>query len=150
MDVLLTLHILAAVIWVGGGVTLHVLGRIAGASGDRRRMNEFSETAEFLGPRLYAPLSMLLLVMGILLVDKAGYEQSDAFVGIGYAGWIASFLIGVLYYPRAGKRRAEIVAGDGIDSPAFLANYRQAATVSTVEITILLLVVVAMGVKPGV
>ncbi len=147
--VLLALHILCAVLWVGGGATLHAMGSLAAKSGDRDRMNQFSIDAAFIGPRLYAPLSAILLVAGIFLVDKAGYDMSAPWIGVGYAGWIISFLIGVLYYPRADKRRAAVVAAEGVGSDAFLASYRQVMHVNTIELTILLLVVVDMAIKPS-
>ena len=128
---------------------MHAFGRLARKSGDRERMNQFSKDAAFIGPRFYAPLSAVLLIAGIFLVKKAGYEMSDAFVSIGFTGWIISFLVGVLYYPRAGKRREAIVASDGLQSDAFLASYAQVAKVNMIELTILLLVVIDMALKPG-
>ena len=146
---LLAVHILAAVLWVGGGVTLHVIGRLAQKSGDRERMNQFSKDAAYIGPRLYAPLSVILLLVGFPLVDKAGYEMSDAFISIAFAGWIASFLIGILYYSRADKKREAIVASEGLGSDAFLASYKQVAMINSIELTILILVVLDMTLKPG-
>jgi len=146
---LLAVHILAAVLWVGGGATLHVMGRIAQKSGDRERMNQFSIDAAYIGPRLYAPLSIILLLVGFPLVNKAGYDMSDAFIGIAFAGWIASFLIGILYYSRADKKRAAIVASEGVESDAFLASYQQVAMVNSIELLILVLVVLDMAIKPG-
>lgn len=146
---LLAVHILAAVLWVGGGATLHVMGRLARKSGDRQRMNQFSIDAAYIGPRLYAPLSIILLLVGFPLVDKAGYDMSDTFISIAFAGWIASFLIGILYYSRADKKRAAIVETEGVDSDAFLASYDQVARVNSIELLILVLVVLDMALKPG-
>lgn len=146
---LLAIHILAAVLWVGGGATLQVMGRIARRSGDRERMNQFSKDAAYIGPRLYAPLSIILLLVGFPLVDKAGYELSDTFISIAFAGWIVSFLIGILYYARADRKREAIVASEGVGSDAFLASYAQVARVNVIELTILVLVVLDMAIKPG-
>jgi len=147
--VLLALHILFAVLWVGGAGTLHAIGRLAAASGDRQRMLQFSKDAEFLGPRFYAPLSLGLLVAGILLVNEVGYDQSELWIMLAYTAWLISFAIGIGYYPRVGRKRDTILATDGLESDAFLANYKQVATVSLVELTILLLVVIDMAIKPG-
>ena len=146
--VLLAVHILAAVLWVGGGATLHAMGRMAEKSGDRNRMNQFSIDAAFLGPRFYGPLSIVLLAVAIPLVDKAGYDMSDLWVSIGFTVWIISFLLGTLYYSRADKRRAAIVASEGVESEGFLAGYHQVARVNTIELTLLLLVVIDMAIKP--
>ncbi len=147
--VLLTIHMLCAALWVGGGVTLHALGRMALGSGDRERMQQFSLDAEKIGPRFYAPLSLLMLAAGIFLVDKAGAEMSALWVNLGFAGWIVSFLIGILYYPRAGRKRDAIIASEGKESDAFLAQYVRVANVNLLELTILLLIVVDMTIKPG-
>lgn len=146
---LLAVHILAAVLWVGGGAAITILARRAASSGDRQQMLQFSRDADWIGPRFYAPLSVLLLIMGILLVNEAGYEHSDPFVSIGYAGWVISFLIGTVFYSRANREREEIVQREGVESDAFMANFRRVATVSTLEVALLLAVVVAMAVKPG-
>ena len=84
-----------------------------------------------------------------LLVSERGYEQSQLWITLAYIGWFTSFLIGILYYSRKGKQLDEIVAGEGIESDAFLANYNAVANVNTFELGILLLVVIDMAVKPG-
>ncbi len=147
--VLLALHLLCAVLWVGGSGTLHAMGRIAQKSGDRQRMLQFSKDAEFIGPRLYAPLSLGLLIFGVLLVNNVGYDHSDLWITLAYVGWLSSFVIGVGFYPRAARKRDAILADEGLESDKFLENYVQTATISMVEMTILLLVVVDMAIKPG-
>ncbi len=144
----LMLHILAAVLWVGGGVTLHVLGRVALASGDRQRMLQFSRDANHIGPRFYAPLSIVLLICGFVLVNKENWDMSEPFVSIAMAGWVISFLIGVGYYARAGKQQEAIVEKGGLDSPEFLALYKQVANVNAIETLILVLIVLDMTWKP--
>lgn len=147
--VLLTLHVVCAVLWIGGGATLHVIGRRVLASGDRKRMQDYSRDADFIGPRFYAPLSLVLLVAGMLLVDKVGGDFSDTWISLGLAGWIVSFVIGILYYPRAARRREAIVDSDGLDSDVYLAQFRQVSSVNLIELTILLLVIADMTLKPG-
>jgi len=146
----LFLHIGAAVLWVGGGITLHVIGRRALASGDRQRMLQFSQDADWIGPRFYAPLSIVLLLAGFKLVSDLNYDMSTTFVSIGLTGWLISFGIGIGYYSRAAKKRDEVVAAEGLDGPGFLASYKQVANVNAIEISILLFVVFAMSWKMGV
>ena len=45
--------------------------------------------------------------------------------------------------------RDAIIAAEGLESDAFLAQYMQVANVNLVEITLLLLVVIDMAIKPG-
>ena len=51
-ELLLTIHVLAAVIWVGGGTAMHILGRRVLKRGDGEEIYEFSQlwiTLAFIG-----------------------------------------------------------------------------------------------------
>jgi len=150
-DLLVTLHVLAAVLWVGGGVTLHVLMRRALRLADRKAQHERFTELEWLGDRFYPAFSLLLIIAGILLVtrDEGGWEFSDTFIQIGLTGWVISFLIGIGFYGREGKKRAGIVEAEGADSPAVAASFRRTVMVNSFELLILLAVVVDMTIKPG-
>jgi uncharacterized membrane protein len=147
-EFLLTVHVLAAVIWVGGGVMMHIFGRLATKDGPEHQL-AFTQQSIRLGNIIFAPLAVILLVAGVLLVDEVGYSYGDPWISMGFFGFLVSFLLGVAYYPGAGRKYGEIVAGEGPGSPAAQALYRRTATVNTVELTILLLVIVAMTTKPG-
>jgi uncharacterized membrane protein len=147
-EFLLTVHVLCAVIWVGGAVMTHVFGRLARKEGPEGQL-VFTGQATRLGYLVFAPLSVILLVAGVLLVDEVGYSYGDLWVTIGFLGFLTSFVLGIGYYPRAGRRYGEIAAGDGPGSPAAEWIYRRTATVNMVELSILLLVIIAMTTKPG-
>ena len=147
-EFLLAVHVLAAVIWVGGGVTMHIFGRLATKEGPERQLAFTGESIR-IGNMVYAPLAVILLIAGVLLVDEVGYSYGDLWIGIGFLGFLVSFVLGVGYYGRAGKRYAEVAAGEGPGSPAAQAIYQRTAGVNMVELTVLLLVVINMAVKPG-
>ena len=147
-EFLLTVHVLAAVIWVGGAVMLHIFGRLATKDGPEQQLI-FTQHSIRLGNFIFAPLAVILLVAGVLLVNEVGYSYGDPWIGIGFLGFLVSFLLGAGYYPGAGRRYGEVVAGEGPGSPAAQALYRRTATVNMAELTILLLVIVAMTTKPG-
>ena len=75
-EFLLTVHVLAAVIWVGGGVAMHIARhvRCASAATSTTRVRVHALDATWLGPRLFAPMSSIVLVAGSLLVNEAGYD----------------------------------------------------------------------------
>ena len=150
-DLLISLHVLAAVLWVGGGVTLHILMRRALKLPDRRAQHERFTELEWLGERFYPIFSIVLIIAAILLVteDDHGWEFGDTFIQIGLAGWIISFLIGIGFYGREGKKRAALVETEGPESPAVAASFRRTAMVNSFELLILLIVVVDMTTKPG-
>ena len=45
-----------------------------------------------------------MLIAGIFLVSEAGYEFSQAWIGIALAGWLFSFIVGVGYYGPQDKK----------------------------------------------
>jgi uncharacterized membrane protein len=148
-EFLLTIHVLAAVIWVGGGIAMHILGRRVLKRGNSEEIYKFSGEVNTVAMRLYAPTSLILLVAGILLVNEAGYEFSQLWITLAFLGWIFSFVVGVGYYGPQDKKLQALVAADGPTAPGVVTNVRQALFVNQIEILILLLVVVDMTVKPG-
>ena len=102
-----------------------------------------------MGSRVYAPLSLLLLVFGIVLVGEAGYEHSDPWISFAYLAWLIAFLLGAAVYPRVLKRVDDAVAEHGRASPEASGYVRNFLALNTIEITLLLLVVIDMAVKPG-
>jgi uncharacterized membrane protein len=148
-EFLLTIHVLAAVIWLGGGIAMHILGRRVLKRNDPQEIYKFSEEVNIIGLRLYAPTSLVLLVAGILLVNEVGYEFSQLWITFGFLGWIFSFLVGIGYYGPQDKKLQTLVAAEGPTAPGVVANVRQALLVNSIEILILLLVVIDMTTKPG-
>ena len=148
-EFLLTIHVLAAVIWVGGGIAMHILGRRVLRRNDPEEIYKFSAEVNLIGMRLYAPTSLILLVAGILLVNEAGYEFSQLWITLGFLGWIFSFIVGIAYYGPQDKKLQALVAAEGPTAPGVVENVRQALMVNSFEILILVLVVIDMTVKPG-
>ena len=149
-DLLLTVHVLAAVIWVGGSIAMHILSRRVLSRGDNREIHAFSMEINKVSMRLYAPTSLILLIAGILLVtDSPAYEFSQAFVAIALVGWLFSFIVGVGYYGPQDKKLQLLVAERGPDDPSVVANVRATLNVNSFEVTILTLIVIDMTLKPG-
>lgn len=116
-EFLLSVHLLAAVLWVGGGVSVFIFARFAKSAGGQRLL-DFSREANLIGPRFYAPLSLILLVAGFLLIDEAGYDFSQTWISLGLAGWFLSFVVGVAFYGPQQKRLEEAAATEAPTDPA--------------------------------
>jgi uncharacterized membrane protein len=148
-DFLLTVHVLAATLWVGGAVTLHIALRRAMKSATGQELHGRVAELEEIGGRFYPIFSLILIVAGVFLVDEAGYEFDQTWITLALTGWVISFLIGITFYPREGKRRGRILAEHGPESPAVGGSIRRTVMVNSFEMLILLLVVVDMTTKPG-
>jgi uncharacterized membrane protein len=144
----LAIHILCAVIWVGGGVSVHVLGRWTQKRGDDEIV-AFNRDAVRLGNILYAPLAIVLIIPGVLLVEEVGYSYGDMWISLGFLGWLFSLVVGLGFYPAQARRVEAAVTADGPAAPDAQSAIRRILLVNSIEITILLLVVIDMAVKPG-
>src|ERR671919_2739735 len=87
-DWLLLGHILSAIAWVGGAITMQIMGNRLVRAESAEAVAAFSRTAEWIGPRLYMPASLAVLGFGIALVSV-----SDAW-SIGQL-WIILALVGI-------------------------------------------------------
>ncbi len=148
-EFLLTIHVLAAVVWVGGGIAMHILGRRVLKRDDPQEIYEFSKEVNTVAMRLYAPTSLILLIAGIFLVNEAGYEFSQLWITLAFLGWAFSFVVGIGYYGPQDKKLQALVAAEGPTATGVAENVRQALFVNQIEILILVLVVIDMTTKPG-
>jgi uncharacterized membrane protein len=133
----LAVHIVCAVVWAGGAVAIQILGRMYAASGDVAAMLDFNRRAVRLATWLFAPLAVVLIVAGVLLVEEVGYEYTAPWIVLGFIGLVFSLAVGVGYSSWEARR---------IDAAA---GIRRVLAVNALQVLVLLLVVVDMAVKPG-
>ena len=148
-EFLLFVHVLAVVLWVGGGTTLHVLGRRVKRAGDPERRLAFARDATWVGNRLYAPLAVVLVIGGVLLVVEGGYEFSELWITLGFTGWTISLVLGIGFYARQERKLDELAAREGAAAPATERAIDRVQTVNALEVLMLVLVIADMVVKPG-
>ena len=110
-DWLLFLHVLAAMVWVGGGVLLAVSGARVLRDPDPAAVGRFTGSLRVLGPLVLAPATIAVLGLGIgLVVDSDVWDFGQLWVGLGLALFAVAFLIGAVWQSRtalAATRAAE-------------------------------------------
>ena len=148
-ELYLAVHILSAVLWVGGGVSVHILGRWVAREGDPERMVVFNRDAVKIGNVFYAPLAIVLIVAGVLLVEEVGYSYGDLWITLGFVGWLFSLALGVGFNAQQSRKFEAAVAAGGPASADAQAGIRRILMVNSIEVLVLVLVVVDMAVKPG-
>jgi uncharacterized membrane protein len=146
---LLLVHIVTAVAWVGGGVMLTILAALAVRSSLPGRKAEFAHEAAFVGERIFAPLSVLLIIFGAWAVHEGHWKYSTAWVTIGIVGWIVSFLIGIGFLAPQSKKIARAIDAEGPDSKTVSDLITRILLVARVDSAILVLIVADMVLKPG-
>ena len=90
-------HIIGAIVWVGGGLMLSVIGLRARRSGDVGIIRDFAQTLAYVGLRLFMPAVLVLLVTGVLLVLSGGGNFGQLWILLALGGFAVAFVIGVGY-----------------------------------------------------
>lgn len=145
-----TIHVIAAVMWVGGVILSQVYAAVAFGSGEKTRVLGFIRIQAWLGKRYFAPASVVLILAGIAMVIESGWEFADIWIVMGITLWVASVIIGAGFLtPRSEKLTVELEQ-KGLDDPGVQGLADQLALLSRADLVILLLVVIVMVVKPGI
>src|SRR6266571_4849262 len=100
---LLFVHVLSAMVWLGGGLTLMVAGFRARSSARPEAVAEFAGTVPFVGLRVLMPSVIVLLVTGIWQVlASSAWSFSQLWVRLALGLFILAFLVGAVYLSRVG------------------------------------------------
>jgi len=143
------IHVMAAVVWVGGALFSSVLGARIARTNDGPRMAGFSGDIEHIGMRLFLPASFLLVLTGTAMMLNGDLDWGQLWVDYGLAIWLLGFVLGIGYFgPQTGQLKT-LIEEEGPDSPVVKERIRQILTVSHLELVLLLGVVWAMAVKPS-
>jgi uncharacterized membrane protein len=149
-DLLLLIHILAALTWVGGSVMLTVLGARVVRSGDPGRIVAFTKDSEWVGPRIIAPSALALLGVGIgMVIENPAWEFSQLWIILALIGFAITFIGGLTFFGPESKRIARLIETEGAESPEAQRRGRRILLVSRLDTLLLVLLVVDMVLKPG-
>jgi uncharacterized membrane protein len=100
-DWLRFLHVLAAMVWIGGGVMLAVTGARALRDPDRGAVGRFAGSLRVLGPLVLAPATVAVLGLGIwLVVDSDAWDFGQLWVQLGLGLFVAAASIGAAHQGR--------------------------------------------------
>jgi uncharacterized membrane protein len=147
-ELLLFLHVTAAIVWLGSAFFLQALIFRAERISDHAMKKSLGDSAEWLARRIFIPASLLVLLFGVLLVLDSPLQFDDLWILIGLGGFLFSFLVGIGLIEPEGKRIGQTIARVGPDHPEVAHRIRKINLISRVELVILYLVVADMVVKP--
>jgi uncharacterized membrane protein len=130
-------HVLSAVVWVGGACTLQTFAIRINATG--------------VGNRIFLPSSIILLVSGIFTIRESSgaWSYDQTWVQIGLAMILVSIAIGAGFLGPEAGRISRAIEKDGVESPDAKRHITRIFLVSRFELILLLLVIFDMVVKPG-
>ena len=140
------LHVVAAVIWIGGAFIMIMFGVKAERSRDEAELVGAVRQVAWAAERIYVPSSIATLVFG-LITTWLGALWADLWVILGLIGVAATIGMGILMLtPRAKKAEAGFASGGA--TPAVIAISRELLTIAKFDLVLLFTVVADMVLKP--
>jgi len=103
------LHILAAMIWVGGLLAVGLLADQVLRSGERDAIARFVRNLGVIGPLVFAPAMIAVVGFGIwMVIDTDAWDFGQTWIWLALTLFGVAFLIGAVSQSRAaiGARRA--------------------------------------------
>jgi uncharacterized membrane protein len=141
-------HVTLAVFWVGGGLTLTILGLRAERADNPREIATLAGQAAFVGEKFFAPAGGLVLLAGIAMVIDGHLGWSHFWVIAGLAGYAATMVTGMAVLSPLAKKVHASVEAHGPEHPETIALIKRILLVARVDVAVLLLVVADMVTKP--
>jgi uncharacterized membrane protein len=147
-NVFKAIHVLAAIIWLGGGATITVLAWQAQRTKDNAQLLQIGKQAEWLSMRVFVPASLVVVVMGVVLMHNGDWGYGQFWSLFGLIAWGVSFVVGAGFLgPQAGKL-AKLIEAKGPEDPEVIARLNRIISVARVDVVLILLVAADMVAKP--
>ncbi len=141
-------HVVAAVLWVGGGTLLAVLAITAERDPDPARLLGVARQAEW-AARIFIPASFTVLGMGIAMTINGDLDWGQFWLVFGLVAWTISTAIGVGFLTPRIKQLNALIQERGERDPAVQAAVQPILLAARIDIALLLLIVIDMTLKPS-
>jgi uncharacterized membrane protein len=142
-------HVAGAIVWVGGGFMLSLLGRRARQSGDLAVIGDFARALSYLGLRVFMPAVLVVLVSGVWLVlISSEWNFTQLWVLLALGAFVVAFLVGAIYLSRSATELERAATG-GTDLQAARQALDRWIVGYVVVLIILTFVLWDMIFKPG-
>jgi uncharacterized membrane protein len=145
---LLYVHIIAAISWMGAGITLALLAIRARQVGEELKM---IGQMEWIGSRIGGPSVIVMAGTGVWMVARSGaWQFSQLWIILAIGLVIVLFLIGVGFHIPQYRRIRAAVEQHGENSSEVRRLTNRSFLATQAEVVLLAMVVLLMVFKPGV
>ena len=141
-------HVLFAVIWVGGGVSIMINAIRAQRTSDPNDVVMIAKQAAFMGEKIFAPVGLVTFLMGIAMMINTSWGWGHFWIVAGLIGYAATFAVGVGILSPLAKKIDSSAETNGPTHPETLALIERIMLIGRFDVAILLLVVLDMVTKP--
>jgi uncharacterized membrane protein len=147
-QIYLAIHVVAAVVWVGGDVTLTTLGIVF----ERRREGEtlaaLGRMGAWIGVRVYTPTLFVVIGFGVALMVEGNRDWGQAWVIFGLVGWAIAAVVGVGFVGPELGRIDEAAQAHGPNSEEVARRVKRLFMIFRFDTVLLVLIVLNMAAKP--
>lgn len=146
-NILVLLHVVCAIIWVGGGFTLMVASELLRRRRGARDMLVVIDAVALLGPPFFVPLSFLTFLTGASAA-ALGYGFGELWVILGLLGFAATFVTGFFGLKPRAEKLSEMMQRDEGVTARITAAADDLVNIARFDYVMLGLVVAVMVLKP--
>jgi uncharacterized membrane protein len=147
-ELLKFVHIAAAIVWIGGAVTIQFFALRTIWSNDPLRLVAFTRDVEWVGNRVFLPSALVVIVLGFLLVWDGPYELGMTWIWLSLVIFGISFLLGIAFFTPESKRIGNQIEAEGPESPAVQARIARILRLTRIDLLLLFAIVFLMVAKP--
>lgn len=144
----LFVHVIAAIVWVGGATAIQIFGILTKRAADPAKTAFFAGNASVAVLWVFLPAALLVLVSGVGLTEEGNWDWGEPFITLGLVFWALVSLIAFGFLGRALGRAGATLGAEG-PSPALALRLRNLVWLSRALLAVLVVIVFLMTVKPG-
>jgi uncharacterized membrane protein len=147
-ELLLFVHVAAAVIWVGGGAMIQFFGLRVLAANDPNRLAQFGGDVERIGNRALVASSFVALLSGFALVWESDFWTiGEDWIIIGLILFAVTFLAGAGFFGPESGRIKKVIETQGVE--AAQGRIKRLLVLTRIDLIVLFLIIFDMSVKPS-
>jgi uncharacterized membrane protein len=147
-ELLLFVHISAAIVWIGAGLLIQVQAHRANKTDDKDGLKRILDDVGALSNTVLIPASLTVVVMGVLLViESDAWTFDQLWIVLGLIGYFATFGTGIGILKPRSERLAEMIEQEGF-TERDVTKMRELLVLGRIDFVVLVLVVFNMAIKP--
>ena len=147
--VMLFVHVMAVIMWLGAGIVFQLLSERATADNDEGKMRSLVSLGDTFGKAYFGVLTAVVLVSGLILVLDGDWGFDHVFIIGGLVGIVASGALGgAVIGPTSERVQKRLGDGGALDAES-VADIIRIRNVGRIDLLIMTLVVFLMTYKPG-
>ena len=141
------LHIVGAIVWIGGVITAAIINALVARAEDRTALAVLARQSRFHGAAVLGPAAGVTLIAGIVMIAISGLGV-PLWVIWGFGALIVSTALGATLIRRAGEELSELAARAEPGDARLRGLQQRLLTLNIINVLLLLSAVWVMVFKP--